>query len=335
MGENGGVTSYVEREITEPVDLCLDSGHVNPAAIGWTRTPLHRANTNYWGRKKQWEYWGIMTPTHFIGVVLSNLDYAGVYSLYVLDRATGREWNRETTVPLVRDAVLPRHALEGTARSAGGKVHVVIEQAESGAVLRATAQDIDLEVDLPATGRDLMGVVVPWSARRFQYTVKDLGRPVAGRLVLAGQSFPITPDTSFAVLDHGRGKWPYRSTWNWGAGSEPGGARGIQLGGQWTDRTGSTENALFVDGVAHKISEDLTWSYDLTQPMRPWQVSGERVQATLTPQHVRHAKTELLLVGSDTHQAFGEWTGWAADDGGQRVSLDGLVGWAEEAVQRW
>lgn len=335
MGENGRVTPYVERELTSPVDLCLDSGHVNPAAIGWSRTPLHRANTNYWGRKKQWEYWGIVTPTHIIGVVLSNLDYAGIYSLYVLDRATGREWNREATVPLVRDAVLPRHALEGTAKSAGGSVHVVIEQDESGAVLRATAEGMDLEVDLPATGRDLMAVVVPWTARRFQYTVKDLGRPVSGRLVLEGATIAIDAETSFAVLDHGRGKWPYKSTWNWGAGSEPGGARAIQLGGQWTDRTGSTENALFVAGVAHKISEDLTWSYDRTDWTRPWTVSGDRVQATLTPEHVREARTQLFVLGSDTHQAFGTWSGWATTDSGDRISLDGLVGWAEEAIQRW
>ena len=31
-----------EREITEPIDLCLPSGRLDPAAIGWTRTPLHR-----------------------------------------------------------------------------------------------------------------------------------------------------------------------------------------------------------------------------------------------------------------------------------------------------
>ena len=33
-----------EPEITEPVDLCLPDGRLNPAAVGWTRRPLHRAN---------------------------------------------------------------------------------------------------------------------------------------------------------------------------------------------------------------------------------------------------------------------------------------------------
>jgi hypothetical protein len=33
-----------EREITEPLDLTLPSGRLNPAAVGWTGTPLHRTD---------------------------------------------------------------------------------------------------------------------------------------------------------------------------------------------------------------------------------------------------------------------------------------------------
>ncbi|GHG48054.1 hypothetical protein GCM10011331_09540 [Flavimobilis marinus] len=31
-----------ERELTEPVDLCRPDGTLNPAAVGWSRRPLHR-----------------------------------------------------------------------------------------------------------------------------------------------------------------------------------------------------------------------------------------------------------------------------------------------------
>ncbi|WP_353939651.1 DUF2804 family protein [Micromonospora sp. b486] len=34
-------------------------------------------------------------------------------------------------------------------------------------------------------------------------------------------------------------------------------------------------------------------------------------------------------------QCFGHFTGWAATGDGERVDLDGLVGWAEEARNRW
>ena len=83
-----------EREITEPVDLCLPSGRLNRAAVGWTRGPLHRTAMTGWGRTKRWEYWGVVTDRFCVGIVVSSLDYAGVCSLWVLDRETGLVWQR-------------------------------------------------------------------------------------------------------------------------------------------------------------------------------------------------------------------------------------------------
>jgi hypothetical protein len=53
--------------------------------------------------------------------------------------------------------------------------------------------------------------------------------------------------------------------------------RAIQLGGKWTDGTGVTENDLFVDGRLHKIGDELRWSYDRADWLRPWRISGEGV----------------------------------------------------------
>ena len=48
-----------EPELTEPVDLCTpDGAALNPAARGWSRRPLHRANLDgRWGLNKRWDYW--------------------------------------------------------------------------------------------------------------------------------------------------------------------------------------------------------------------------------------------------------------------------------------
>ena len=97
-----------EREITEPVDLCRPDGRLNPAAVGWSRRPLHRANLRGWGRAKRWEHWGVVTPTHILGLVASSLDYAGVQSLYLLDRRTGRETAAEAVVAVGPGAAPPR-----------------------------------------------------------------------------------------------------------------------------------------------------------------------------------------------------------------------------------
>ncbi len=103
-----------EPEITAPVDLCLPDGRLDPEAVGWTRRPLHRANLRGWGRTKRWEYWGVVTPAHVIGIVASSIDYAGVHGIYVLDRATGAEVSKDAVVPLARGTVMPDRSGEGT-----------------------------------------------------------------------------------------------------------------------------------------------------------------------------------------------------------------------------
>jgi hypothetical protein len=323
-----------EREITEPVDLCLPDGRLNPGAVGWTRRPLHRANLRGWGRGKRWEYWGIITPRHIIGLVASSLDYVGVHGVWVLDRETGEVTAKDAVVPFARGAVFPDRSGEGEASVRGGGAAVGVRQRPSGSRVRALVPglvDIDVEIPLP-DGHESLGVVIPWGPRRFQYTVKDVGRPVRGRLTLPAGEYEIGED-AFAVLDHGRGKWPYRMTWNWAAASGPGLA--LQFGGKWTDGTGMTENALFVDGRLHKIGEELSWSYDTADWTRPWTITGRRVEVEFRPFHEKVSRTELGVVGTETHQCFGRFTGRVQADDGAWIAVDGLTGWAEEARQRW
>ncbi|NUT35121.1 MAG: DUF2804 domain-containing protein [Hamadaea sp.] len=324
----------IERELTAPVDLCTPDGSLNPAAVGWTRRPLHRANLRGWGRTKRWEYWGIVTPDHVVGIVVSSLDYAGVHSVYVLDRATGRELHHEVVVPFARGVRLPDRSGAAEVSARGRGLAVDIRQTPETTVLRAAAPHVDVDFTIPRPpGHESLGVVVPWSARRFQYTVKDLARPVHGTLTVNGAAHAVG-DGAYAVLDHGRGKWPYSVRWNWAAGSGPGGTA-IQLGGKWTDGTGATENALFVGGRLHKISDELTWDYDRQDWLRPWRITGERVEAEFRPFHEKVAKTNLGVLANETHQCFGTFTGRAQADDGAWVDLDGLTGWAEEARNRW
>jgi hypothetical protein len=327
-----------EREITEAVDLCLPDGRLNPDAVGWSRRPLHRPNLHGWGRGKRWEYWGLVTPTHIVGLTVSSIDYAGVESVYLLDRATGEEIVQDAVVPLARGVVLPASCGVGGAHVAAGGLRLDFDETPDGTRLRARTADVDVDVvAIMPEGHESMAVVVPWGERTFQYTVKDVGRPARGRVTVRGTAYDVDTSHSFAVLDHGRGRWPYSITWNWGAGhgTVDGRTVGLQVGGKWTDGTGSTENALVVDGVVHKISEDLAWDYDRADWLRPWRIHGSAIDVTFTPFHERAATTNLLVIAAETHQCFGHWSGWATTQDGARVTVDGIVGWAEEARNRW
>lgn len=75
-----------ENEITEPVDLCLPDGRLDPAAVGWSRVPLHRADLRGWGRAKQWEHWCVTTPNHLVALTVSGLDFLALNEITAQSR---------------------------------------------------------------------------------------------------------------------------------------------------------------------------------------------------------------------------------------------------------
>lgn len=329
-----------EREITAPVSLTAPDGRLNPDAVGWTRTPLITTDGlgRGRGRNKRWEYWCVTTPTHVVALVLSALDYAAVHGIWLLDRRSGDAVSHDAIGVLDGSATLPGTLGAGPARARTRQVRIDIDEVDDGTRLRA--QGSRVRVDVVAhrpPGHECLGVVVPWTDRLFQYTVKDVARPATGTLWVDGKSHEVVEGDSWATLDHGRGRWPYDVRWNWGAGSghTDGRVIGIQVGGQWTDGTGSVENALLVDGHLSKISEELVWDYDPDDWLAPWRVWGGAVDLTLTPFHLKRSVTNLKVFSSRTHQCFGLWSGRVRDDQGEWHRVDDVVGWAEDVHNRW
>src|SRR5690606_25749518 len=145
-------------------------------------------------------------------------------------------------------------------------LQIEIDEVQGGTRLRARIDGASFDIiAAKPEGHECLAVVVPWSDTRFQYTVKDVARPATGTLTVDGVEHPLPEGQSWAVLDHGRGRWPYDVTWNWGAGSGVSNGRtiGIQVGGKWTLGTPSTENGVQIDGRMHKISTELTWDYTI------------------------------------------------------------------------
>jgi hypothetical protein len=332
-----------ELEITEAVPLTAPDGCLNPAAVGWSRTPMHRTDGigelgRGWGRNKRWEYWAVMTPTHIVSVTVSSLDYASVHDLWVFDRRTEEVVHTGVIRPLSSSVRLPATLSNGPAQVRTKPLRVDITEVPNGTRLRARTARVSIDI-LAARPEDheSLAVVVPWSPTRFQYTVKDVARPASGTIRIDRTEIAVPEGSSWATLDHGRGRWPYSMHWNWAAGSGVSNGRviGVQLGSKWTDGTGSTENALFVDGRLSKICEELTWDYDTSNWLAPWRIYGDSAGLTFTPFYDKTSATDLKVFSSFGHQCFGEFRGWMLDESGQRVFFEGIEGWAEDVRNRW
>lgn len=343
VGRPARAVPVVEHEIERPVSLTLPDGRLNPDAVGFTRTPLITTDgigrgLRGRGRNKRWEYWAVTTPTHIVAVVTSDIDYAAVHGIWLLDRATGEEISHDAIGVLGGSVRLPGTLGQGPVRTRTKAVRIAIDELPGGTRVRARGDRVEVDVvaERPE-GHECLGVVVPWTDTLFQYTVKDVARPASGTIRVDGTEHELPTGTSWATLDHGRGRWPYDVRWNWGAGSGTVDGRtiGIQVGGRWTDGTGTVENALVVDGHLSKVSEELVWHYDTDDWLAPWRVTGDTVDLTFTPFHLKRSVTDLKVFASRTHQCFGHWSGTVLDDAGTEVRMADLVGWAEDVHNRW
>jgi hypothetical protein len=347
-GDAGSLTD--ERELTSSVPLCTDDGRrLHPDAVGWSRVPLHRANLRGgWGRTKRWDYWAVLTDEVAIALTYADVDYLGIASVWWAQLDTGRSGGRERVVPLARGLSLPDVPGSVPLEHHSRTLDLLVEEEDGETRLWADWRERDgrpghltAAVRQPA-GHESVNVVIPWSERRFQYTSKHQARPARGTLQVGDLEVRFGEDegAAWGVLDVGRGRWPYRTRWNWGGGAGPstdGRTIGIQVGGRWTEGTGATENGIVVDGTVVKLGDELVWTYDWDDPLAPWTVRSPdgQLDLTLRPRYDRHARTQAVVLATEVHQVFGRWHGHVPAPEGGRAEVDGILGFAEESRSRW
>jgi len=337
---------YPVSELTEPVRLCDAQGRLLTTSGGWSRHPLHTCNlSGHRLRKKKWNFWGVTTDQCAFSVILANLDYLGVATAYFLEYETKRFIEQSVQVPFGKGCVLPETAnanvlFENKALSLSfldeqGSTRVRVQShAFGGAALSA-----DLLVERPA-GHETINAVIPWNEHRFNFNSKQICLPATGSVWLGAQTFPFERGKAFACLDFSRGIWPYSTFWNWAcfSGTQNGRTIGVNLGGSWTDGTGMTENGICVDGRVSKISEDLEFSYDPSNLMKPWSIQApvsQCVDLRLVPFFERVAKTNRLIIKSEFRQVFGHFSGSIVTDSGETIEVADMVGWLEQHRARW
>lgn len=334
-----------EKEIKKPVFLCDSQGCLNSSAIGWSRFPIHDCNiTGHNSRKKKWNYWLIISDKNLFSITIADMDYAGIIFSYFYDFETKKFIEKTVTLPPPMACSMPDNPGESISYNSKSihasffedkdctKIHVEIPDFD-GITLRA-----EFFVDKPKEHESL-NVVIPWSKNKFQFTSKQNCLPAVGTVELGTETFFFKEGT-MASLDFGRGVWPRNSFWNWATCSGRSNDRvvGINLGGGWTDNTGMTENAVFVDGEISKISDKVIFKYDINNLMSPWTLkteNTERVDLKFTPVYERLSKTNAVFVKSNMYQMFGHFSGIIVTDEGEKIEVKDIFGCAEEHTAKW
>ena len=174
----------------------------------------------------------------------------------------------------------------------------------------------------------------------FYYNQKINCMRAEGWIELGSRRYELTKDKFFAVLDWGRGVWTYHNTWYWGSASyHVGGVPfGWNIGYGFGDCSAATENMLFYNGRAHKLSRvQFNIPGGERDFMSPWTFTSDdgRFEMDFTPVLDRAACTDVKLIKSDQHQVFGMFTGRAVLDDGTIVEVKDFPGFAEKVENKW
>src|SRR5690606_754186 len=248
--------------------------------------------------------------------------YLGIADVWFHDFDTGASMARSVPVPLARGVALPDVVGGAPIRFAARGLELSMVEVDDGTRLRVAVDgpepfEADVLVRRPE-GHESLGVVIPWGERRYQYTNKDVARPAEGVVTWGDRRYELAADgRSWGCLDFGRGRWPYRTRWNWGAGA------GVVEG---------------PDGRRTKVAEDLVWAYATSDWLRPRRVRtprSDQVDLTFPPIRDKRSRLSLGVLSQAVDQCFGTWSGTIVPDGGEPLAVDGLFGWAEEATWRW
>lgn len=336
---------HAEKEILETTPLCDRKGNLNPEAIGFARKPLIDCNlSGHFMRKKKWNYWCVYGEDILFSATISHLDYAAVCFVYFLEYETQRYFEKTITIPLGTKVKMPTQVLE-TVKFENSEMHINITYLNGDTHLSVISNDFDgerlhaeLTIHHPADD-DSLNVVIPWNRQMFQFTAKHHTLPTTGVVKIGDRRYIFNEEESFAVLDYGRGVWPREAVWNWAMASQRlrGRRIGLNFGGKWTDGTGMTENAVFIDGTMIKIHEDVLFEYNQQNFMEPWTIKtkfSEMVELTFTPFFERVAKTDAKIIRSEVHQMIGYYNGRIRLENSS-LQVRQMLGCIEEHTAKW
>ncbi len=338
----------MQHEITQNGPLLNANGTLREP--GWARSLLldyRRADVKAGKlRIKEWDYYIITNDSFGVALTIADNSYMGLISASVLEFE--KPWEQTTTVltafPMGKYG-LPETSSAGDTLYGDKRVQMAFrvqpgERRLSCRFARFLGEDaLELELTLAQPPMDSMVIATPFDApRAFYYNQKINCMPASGVMTLGSRSFEFAPETSFGMLDWGRGVWTYDNTWYWGNGNGivNGKPFGFNIGYGFGNTSAASENLLLYGGVAHKLSR-VQFNIPEESFLKPWTFSSDdgRFEMDFVPVIDRVARTNALIIESDQHQVFGRFTGRAVLDDGTPLELKDFLGFAEKVRNRY
>ncbi|MBQ1305057.1 MAG: DUF2804 domain-containing protein [Erysipelotrichales bacterium] len=303
-------------------------------------------------RIKEWDYYLVSDGKCALALTIDDNSYMGMGSVSVLDLTQPSEVTQSVmnAFPMGKTK-MPSTSAYGDVKYTAGKVSMVFKNDGQERVLKVNWPDFKdgntlyAEVILTEEPEESMVIATPYKEdpKAFYYNQKINCMRAKGYVRVGSFTHEFDPDSAFGTLDWGRGVWTYSNTWYWGSASGllDGHKIGWNIGYGFGDTSAASENMLFYDGKAHKLDRvifqipvDENGDDDY---MAPWcfTSSDGRFECDFTPVLDRKNRINAVLIESDQHQVFGNYSGTVTLDDGTVLEFQNIPGFAEKVKNRW
>lgn len=282
-------------------------------------------------RIKEWDFYQISNERYVFQIVLADISIGGAGFFTAFDMATGErvEHMNLSLLTFGRLGLEENNEVPHTLRNRRGKFDLQIKSGKTKKILTVKLPgkiDACIELDVMPELESLVMAVPFEKDGQFYLNQKMNCMPAKGYVKAGKIDTELNPETTFCVLDWGRGVWPYAVSWYWGNGTvllPEGKLFGFEIGWGFGDMSAFTENTLFYDGKAHKIGT-VSLTKDEKDWMKPWVFTSDdgRFEMTMTPVFDNYTSSRVAVAGNRCHQVFGTWAGYAVLDDGTKIELN-------------
>ena len=343
----------MQHEITKAIPLLDEQGNLTEPGYAKRLLPVYDRKKVKGGamRLKEWDYYYVGNDRFGIALTIADNSYMGLDSVSFLS-FEAEPWQITKSpmriLPMGKTGLPPTSAAGITAIS--GKGYAILFRVETDKrVLTAHMDDfkdgqpIDIHVTLTHEPEESMVICTPFDKpAHFYYNQKINCMRAQGTVQLGNTTYAFEPDSAFGVLDWGRGVWTYHNTWYWGSASGlvEGADFGFNIGYGFGDTSAASENMLFYNGKAHKLSQ-VTFHSPMKNGredyLEPWTFTSDdgRFEMRFHPILDRASCTDFKALKSDQHQVFGRFNGTAILDDGTKLFIRDLLGFAEKVENKW
>ena len=343
----------MQHEITEKGKLLNSKGSLSVA--GYSKKMLLEYDRKYikasGGSIKEWDYYLITCDKYALALTIADNSYMGLSSISFIDYRAPWQITKTRMAWFTNGKTgLPSTSATGSVAVTGKDYQISFENTDGARKLTCKmsdfkdGKDISAEIVLSDVPEESMVIATPFpdSRTEFYYNQKINCMTAEGTVHIGDSEYVFDRGSSFGTLDWGRGVWPYKNTWYWGSASGllNGHKFGFNIGMGFGDTSAATENMLFYDGKAHKLSKVdflIPISNGSENYIGSWNFTGDdgRFVMNFKPIIDRYSDTNALIISSCQHQVFGLYSGRVKLDDGTVLEVKNFLGFAEKVKNKW